>query len=309
MRRQLTGTASSARAAAVKEPGPANLVPPAAAAYEAQPRPAHAAAEGRGAAIVAPADDAAAKQAAEPQAQQQQAGQGTAVQLSQVQADAGALRGGAAVPAQDGKPPTSTVLGPAASHEPQPMVLDSPPQMAQPAGTPQDPPAPAALEEAGCAVTTAAAPVGPGQAAAPAAEPAAAQGPAAAHLLHGTAAALAPGAAAPAAAQDVDKLLASDEVLPAPEAMQDDNTFPKQEAGMGDDEKHAVAALLAAASGVSSGDAAAMQDLQAGLGAAGQTTGSIPDCATHGSQCGRPRSAAGGTWKSKNPPCHCRHCR
>ena len=51
----------------------------------------------------------------------------------------------------------------------------------------------------------------------------------------------------------------------------------KQEAGMGYDEKHAVAALLAAASGVSSGDAAAMQDLQAGLGAAGQSSSPIPD--------------------------------
>ncbi len=69
----------------------------------------------------------------------------------------------------------------------------------------------------------------------------------------------------------MDKLLASDEVLPAPEVMQDDSSFPKQEAGIGDDEKHAVAALLAAASGVSSGDAAAMHDLQAGLGAAGQS--------------------------------------
>ena len=39
----------------------------------------------------------------------------------------------------------------------------------------------------------------------------------------------------------------------------------------GDDEKHAVAALLAAVSGVSSGDAAPMHDLQAGLGAAGQS--------------------------------------
>ena len=274
MRRQLTGTASSARAAAAKEPGPANVVPPAVAAHEAQPRPAHAAAEGSGAAIMAPAD-AAAKQAAELQAQQQQARHGTAVQLPQAQADAGALRDSAAVPAQDWKPPISTAPGPAASHEPQPMALDSLPPAAQPASATQDPCAPAAPE---AAVTTAATLLGPGQAAAPAAEPPAAQEPAAASTQDACDAATtpAPGAAAPAAAQDVDKLLASDEVLPAPEAMQDDSSFPKQEAGMGDDEKHAVAALLAAASGVSSGDAAAMQDLQAGLGPAGQSISSIP---------------------------------
>ena len=153
------------------------------------------------------------------------------------------------------------------------MALDSPLQSAHPASAAQDPHAPAAPETVGHAATTAAAPLGPGQAAPPAAEPAAAQGPAAARTQNArdAATASATGAAAPAAAQDVDKLLASDEVLPAPEVMQDDSSFPKQEAGIGDDEKHAVAALLAAASGVSSGDAAPMHDLQAGLGAAGQS--------------------------------------
>ena len=277
MRRQLTGTASSARAAVVKEAGPANVVLPTVAAHEAQPRPAHATAEGSGAAIAAHAD-AAARQAAELQVQQQ-ARHGATVQPPQAQADGGALRDSAAVSAQDWKPPVSTAARPAASHEPQPMALDSPPQLAHPASAAQDPRAPAAPDAAGSAATTAAAPVGLGQAAAPAAEPAAAQEPAAARTQDAGDIATAPatGAAAPAAAQDVDKLLASDEVLPAPEVMQDDSAFPKQEAGMGDDEKHAVAALLAAASGVSSGDAAAMQDLQAGLGAAGQSISFIPD--------------------------------